>query len=371
MGMENKNAFKHWINHETVATIAHAIESEYPSFNSKEFSKIAPTLKSLELKARVLEITKELKKHLPEDYSKSSNILVGVIQKSKLKGFNLWPFSEYISQFGTDHVETSLEAMEVLTEKFTSEFAVRPFLLQHSQQVLKFLSTRTKHSNVHVRRWVSEGTRPYLPWGQKVPHIAEKPELTLALLEKLKHDEELYVRKSVANHLNDHSKKHPDLVVQTLQRWEKEASTKHKPKIEWIKRHALRTLIKKGHDGALNLMGVSGKVKIKVENLKLSKKAYHLNDKLEFSFKIESQSSKPQKLIVDYGIDFVKSNGTSATKIFKLKTMDLKPKEKITIQKAHSLKKITTMKYYPGKHHVKIQINGQIHAQAAWNFSVK
>jgi 3-methyladenine DNA glycosylase AlkC len=369
--MENKNAFKHWINHETVNTIANAIQEEYPPFNSKEFSKIAPALKSLELKARVLEITKELKKHLPEDYSKTSNILIKVIQKSNLKGFNLWPFSEYISQFGTTHVETSLKAMEVLTEKFTSEFAIRPFLLQHNKQVLEFLDSRTEHDNVHIRRWVSEGTRPYLPWGQKVPLIADQPELTLNLLNKLKHDEELYVRKSVANHLNDHSKKHPNLVVQTLQRWEKEAPEKHQSKIEWIKRHALRTLIKKGHPNALKLMGVNHKVQIKLGKIKLLKKNFKINDKLGFEFDIESQSNKAQKVIMDYGIGFVKSNGKTATKIFKLKTFMLQPKEKITVRKAHSLKKITTMKYYPGKHQIKIQINGNILSHASWNFLIQ
>ncbi len=368
--MENKNAFKHWINQDTVEIIAQSIRQHHPSFDSKEFSKIAPSLKSLELKARVLEITKALREHLPQDYQQTVKILINVIKTSDLKGFNLWPFSEYISQFGTQHFDHSLKAMEILTEKFTAEFAVRPFLLKNSDSVLKFLSTRTAHSNVHIRRWVSEGTRPYLPWGQKIPQIAQNPQLTLKLLDKLKYDDELYVRKSIANHLNDHSKLHSDLVVQTLKTWEEKAPEKQLPKINWIKRHALRTLIKKGHPKALQLMGVNNKIQINVGKITLSKKKYHVGDKLMFNFQIKSTSNKVQKLIVDYAIDFAKANGKKGMKVFKLKVLNLNPKEEITITKSHHLKKITTMRYYPGEHHLKIQINGNMVAQSAWDFQI-
>lgn len=364
--MENKNAFKHWINEDVAFNIAESIQIHYPQFDSKSFLKLAPKLKNLELKARVLEITQGLKKHLPMDYPVATKLLIKVIKNSNLKGFNLWPFSEYFSQFGTDHFEVSLQAMLPLTEKFTSEFAIRPFLLKNPSTVFGFLEQHVNHPSAHVRRWISEGTRPYLPWGAKVLQIAENPEWTLKLLEKLKYDDELYVRKSIANHLNDHSKKHPKLVIETLKRWQNEATKKHFEKIEWIKRHALRTLIKKGDAGALKLMGVDRRIDIEVGKIKLNKKFFKLGEKLDFEFEIQSSSNKPQKLIVDYGIDFMKSNGKLKTKIYKLKTLKLLPKEKIKIKKVHSLKKITTMRFYSGKHQLKIQINGKFFDDVTW-----
>lgn len=366
---ENKNAFKHWINQETVSAIAKAIAQEHSKFDVREFSKVSGKLPALELKPRVLEITKQLKAHLPEDYPKSLSILVRTIKNSELKGFTLWPFSEYISQFGLNHFDSSLEAMETLTEKFTAEFSIRPFLLKNSKNVFQFLSKRTGHSNVHVRRWISEGTRPYLPWGQKVPEVADNPELTLRLLEKLKDDDELYVRKSVANHLNDHSKKHPELVVQTLQLWENKSSQKNLDKILWIKRHALRTLIKKGHRGALKLMGVDQNVKINVGDIKLNKKNFKIGDSLDFEFEVKSTAKKSQRLIIDYAIDFLKANGKHGTKVFKLKTVMLESNQRIIIKKTHSLKMITTMKFYSGVHGLSVQINGIQVSHINWKLS--
>ena len=358
--MDKPSAFKNFINEFVVKKIATAIKNVHPEFNAQKFIKVKDRLQPLELKARVLLITKELESHLPDSYPESLKILVKAMETSELKGFELWPFSEYISQFGLDHFDESMKAMYILTQKFTSEFAVRPFLLKNHTRVLKYFSKYASDKNVHVRRWVSEGSRPLLPWGQKIPLFVMDPTHTLLLLDKLKFDEELYVRKSVANHLNDISKNHPQVVIDILRMWEKDAPVIHLEKLQWIKRHALRTLIKKGHAGALKLMGVSGKASVEVKNFSLNKKRFKLHDTLNFSLEIQSESKKTQKLIVDYGIDFIKSNGKLGRKIFKLKTFEIRPGENVALSKKHSLKPITTMKYYSGTHHLSIQINGEI-----------
>lgn len=364
--MENENAFKNMINESVAKEIAAAILKADPKFNSKKFLKLTTELKPLELKDRVKLITKHLHANLPPEYLKSLKIIVTAMEKSSLSGFSLWPFSEYISQFGLDHFDESLKAMYVLTQKFTAEFAVRPFLLKDHKKVLKQFDKWATDKNVHIRRWVSEGSRPLLPWGQKIPLFVMDPTHTLLLLDKLKFDDELYVRKSVANHLNDISKNQPQVVIEILRLWQKGASESDLVKLNWITRHALRTLIKKGHPGALKLMGVEGKADVKISELTLNKKKFKLNDSLEFSFHIKSTSKSSQKLIVDYAIDFMKANGKKGKKVFKLKTIELEGGEELFITKKHSLKPITTMKFYKGEHHLYLQVNGHILKEISW-----
>lgn len=368
--MSEESAFKNWINTDVVSLIASEIKAVAPSFNASEFSKISPQLSTLELKNRVLLITDALKVHLPQDYLKALKILVLVIKRDKLTGFTLWPLSEYIGQFGVEHFEESMKAMHLMTQKFTSEFAVRPYFLKDSKLALKFFKKFAKDPNHHVRRWASEGSRPLLPWGLRLPEFIEKPESTLEILELLKHDDELYVRKSVANHLNDISKHNPSVVLTLLSRWVKECPVEHKDKINWIKRHALRTLIKKGDPKALKLMGVSGKTEVSLSKLSLNQKTFKLNDSLVFTFKLQSKASRKQKLVIDYLIGFVKANGSVSKKAFKLKTIDLAAGDLTELKKSHSLKKITTMKYFSGTHTLSIQINGVMVQTIKWNFNI-
>ena len=358
--MENENAFKHLINENVVRKIALGIAKVDPGFKKSSFLKSIKELSPLELKARVLLITQHLKLHLDHDYPSSLKILMKVMEEEDMSGFELWPFSEYISQFGLDHFDESMKAMYQLTQRFTAEFAIRPYLQKNHRKVLKYFEKWVKDKNVHIRRWISEGTRPLLPWGQKLPLFIMDPTHTLLLLEKLKLDEELYVRKSVANHLNDISKNHPQVVIEILRMWSKDVSKSDEDKINWIKRHALRTLIKKGHPGALKLMGANENVSIKLTKFRTDKKRYELNDTLHFQIDLKSTSKQPQKLIIDYSIDFIKANGKKGKKVFKLKTAELKKDEELSIVKKHSLKPITTMKYYSGTHHLAIQVNGKI-----------
>ncbi len=355
-----ESAFKNWINPPVVRSIAQEVSRHYSSFDSKSFLKLIPPLDRLELKGRVKLITDQLYTHLPKDYVTSLKIIHKTILSEELAGFSLWPFSEYISQYGLDNFDESLTVMYDMTTKFTAEFCVRPFFNKDPKKVLKLFSKWSKDPNVHIRRWVSEGSRPLLPWGERIEIFKNDPTHTLPLLDKLKYDEEIYVRKSVANHLNDHSKNHPEFVIQTLKKWESDCPKKHTEKINWIKRHALRTLIKKGHPKALQLMGANASAKISLSLTRSSPMSLKVGDTLEFQTKITSASNKKQKLIVDYAIHFIKKNGARAPKVFKLKTFDLLPKTTVQITKRHSLKKVTTRVYNTGKHKLSIQVNGKI-----------
>jgi 3-methyladenine DNA glycosylase AlkC len=361
------NAFKNLINPSVVKKTSQVFHEIYPLFNRKRFEKISPHLSELELKQRVLLVTKALRDELPQDYLADKKILEKVLAKGRLAGFELWPISEYISQYGTEDFDASMDLMYQLTQHFTSEFAIRPFLKLNPQKTLRKLKSWVNDESVHVRRWISEGTRPLLPWGGHIQSFIAQPE-TLHLLEELKYDEELYVRKSVANHLNDIAKHHPELVIKVLGDWVKAAPEIHLNKIQWIKKHALRTLIKKGNKNALALMGVNQDSQFKVGGLKLNQKNFELGDTLEFEFWVESGSKKSERLIVDYVIGFMKSNGEVGFKVFKLKSCEMDSGGKIHFLKAHQLKKITTMKFYPGRHQLSIQVNGKILKSTSWTF---
>lgn len=356
--MDNEKAFKNLINADVVRLISHEVKKVFTRFSTEEFESIISDLFLLELKDRVLLVTKALKENLPSNYKEAIRVIKEVINNDKLSGFQLWPFSEYVSQFGLNHFEESMDLLYDLTQKFTAEFAIRAFIIQDHQKVISYLSSLVNDQNVHIRRWVSEGTRPLLPWGKKIHFLVDHPELAIGLLEKLKYDEEIYVRKSVANHLNDISKNHPELVIELLSQWLKLCPVEHLPKLEWIKKQALRTLIKKGNKKALQLMGVSGEGKIQINYFRLDKKKYKLNEKLQFYFEIESQSQVMQNIVIDYGIDFVKANGKLGRKIFKLKNVRLEAGASMKLTKIHSLKSITTMRFYSGKHQLTLQVNG-------------
>ncbi|MES2309683.1 MAG: DNA alkylation repair protein [Verrucomicrobiota bacterium] len=367
---ENESALKHQFGKSLLKRISDSFREIHPSFDHPRFHRLISTLESLEMKPRVHQIRDELQRQLPSDYKKALLLLQKAARGGKLKGFDLWPFTEFVQTYGLDHPEASLNALSEFTKLFTAEWAIRPFIKRDPQATLRFLVKCAQSENEHLRRWASEGTRPRLPWGERLHDFVQDPQPTLPILELLKFDPELYVRKSVANHLNDISKDHPLYLIVLLKRWKKEAGTEHLSKINWIIRRSLRTLIKEGHPGALQLIGVSTKTEIKITPLTLKSKILRLGDKLDFQFELQSLSSKPQKLVVDYLLHFVKSNGRTAPKVFKLKTMTLPAKEKLAIGKSYHLKKITTRDYYPGLHSLEIQVNGVIVAKQEWRLKI-
>ncbi len=375
---ENPNAFKHQLNHDLVKKMAKAITLQTKKFDSAKFIGLHKNIHTLELKARVQLISQSLAQCLPVSYPQALKIILATCQKPKLKpklkvklaGFELWPFTEFIQTYGLDHFKISMDALSKLTVLFTAEFAVRPFFVKYEKASYSYLLKQTESKNVHLRRWASEGSRPLLPWGLKLQNAVKNPKSGLQILDKLKFDQELYVRKSVANHLNDISKSRPDLVVATLNRWLKTCPKQHKKSILWIQHQALRTLIKKGHTSALKSIGYGETPRVQIPNLILNQSTFKIGEILHFKFNVQSKSLKTQNLVIDYSVHFKKSNGKNSEKVFKLKKMSLKPKENISIEKKHSLKQITTRVYYSGVHFIEIQINGKKWIKKSWSLSV-
>ena len=256
-----------------------------------------------------------------------------------------------------------MHALYEMTQRLSSEWAIRVFLEKYPDKSLAVLKKWAKDKSPHVRRLVSEGTRPLLPWGKRLNHFKENPQITIELLNLLQNDSSEYVRRSVANHLNDHAKYHPDLVVKTLNSWKKNHPGKN---MDRLIKHATRTLVKNGHQGALEIIGFKKGAKINIEGFMIDKEI-KIGSHLNFSFNIISTDKKNQKILIDYVIYFKKSDGSLSPKVFKLTSKELKKDEKISITKKHSFKIITTRSYYPGLHKISIQVNGEERASKEFN----
>ncbi|MFN7134694.1 MAG: DNA alkylation repair protein, partial [Myxococcales bacterium] len=254
--------FKNLLDAHAAARIAAALSRSWPGFPRSRFlADIEQALAPLELKQRMLLLASRLQDALPQAPVKSFGILCDAVQQDPddevgVSSFLVWPFTRYVAQNGLPHFDASMAALHRLTQAFTAEFDVRPFLVHHEARTLRQLAKWTEDDSEHVRRLVSEGSRPLLPWGERLPAFVAAPEKTWPLLEALRRDPSKYVQKSVANHLNDHTKHHGDWVVEGLRRWHGEA--RKPPSLDWIIRHGLRTLVKRGHPGALALLGVAG-----------------------------------------------------------------------------------------------------------------
>ncbi|NJN55833.1 MAG: hypothetical protein HC804_14460 [Anaerolineae bacterium] len=266
---------------------------------------------------------------------------------------------QFVELYGLEHFEIAMQGMCEITKRHTAEFAIRPYLIRYPERTLAVLHGWTEHENPHVRRLVSEGTRPRLPWGMRLHQFIADPRPTLALLEKLKDDPSDYVRRSVANHLNDITKDNPELALQTLARWQENRT----PERQWITRHALRSMVKAGDPAALQLLGYAP-AQVSVPQLTLTPTTLAFGDTLEITFTLQSECDEAQELVVDYVVHFVKANGRPTPKVFKLRNVSLHGRQSLPLRKQHTFKPITTRRYYPGLHRVEIQVNGSTLAGA-------
>jgi 3-methyladenine DNA glycosylase AlkC len=264
------------------------------------------------------------------------------------------PHVLYVAQHGLDHFEQALDLQYELTRRFSAEYSIRAYLERHPEATLARLRVWAADPDVHVRRLVSEGTRPRLPWAPRLRSFQKDPQPVLDLLELLKDDPELYVRRSVANNLNDIGKDHPAVLFETCRRWSIDASEDR----HWLIRHALRSAVKRGEPGALKVLGYSRAPKIRIDAVKITPRRAAIGQKVEFSFDLGSTARSRQDLLVDYRVFFVKAGGGTSPKVFKLSTIALAPGETVRLTGRLSLRQMTTRKHYPGKHAVEIIVNG-------------
>lgn len=336
------------------------VEGAYPSFNRKHFLDLIYDEEwgGRELKQRIRHVANALTQTLPTPYEKAIDVLKAVAPKCR--GFEYLFLPEFVEINGLEQFQISISALEVFTRSSSAEFAVRPFLLKYPDRMMAQMLEWSKHDDEHLRRLASEGCRPRLPWGIGLQMYKINPAPILPILDALKTDPSEYVRKSVANNLNDISKDHPRLVLELAREW-----YGHHPHTDWIVRHACRTLLKQGHPEALDLFGLGNFANIETQHLVVLTPELVIGEDLRFAFELLNASSNSCKLRLEYEIGHVRKNGSLSLKRFRLSEKDYSP-GRYAFTKKHSFKPITTRVYYPGQHQLNIIVNGRVSASASF-----
>ena len=351
-------------NRETVNRLAMDFDAA-GVFKAQPFvDQVMAGLAPLELKARIAWIAEVLADHLPSDFPAAAQAIQAglpapldpTLTDDDFGHFIHAPLGVYVENHGIEgHSSTSLDLLAEITKRFSMEFSIRAFLNAHEKETLERMQDWAVDPNYHVRRLVSEGTRPKLPWGQSVGLTQDQ---TLPLLDKLHSDPTRYVVRSVANHLNDVTKFAPDLVLERLAGW-KDTGKQTSPELQWMTKHALRTLVKTGHAGAMVQLGYRPDAEVSVSDFAITPDMLNIGDAAEVTCTLTAPDTTP--LIVDYVIDYVKANGSTAPKVSKFKVLDLKPGKPTALKKKHVFKgDATTFKLYAGAHQIHLQINGTI-----------
>jgi 3-methyladenine DNA glycosylase AlkC len=358
-------ALKDSVDASVVAELADRFGAVDAGFDVDGFTAraVAP-LADLELKGRVEHIARTLwHTTSAEDGAARMAVLVDVARaEPPVEGWAAWPLAAVVELFGLDHLPEALAALEPVTKRMSCEFAVRPLLRQHFEPTYARLVELTEHDDDRVRRLPSEGTRPLLPWAPRVPQLLADPMPGLALLERLRHDESETVRRSVANHLNDVSRAHPGLVVETTARWLDEPETDRR-----MIAHGLRTLVKAGDPAALAVLGFSTDPQVEVERFEVGPAIVEMGDHLALAADLRSTGDAPQRLVIDFVVHHVNASGETSPKVFKWTTADLAPGERRTFAKRRLIRQASTRTYRSGTHRVELQVGGTVVASGAFD----
>jgi 3-methyladenine DNA glycosylase AlkC len=356
--------FKDYLNPQSVGAVADALHGQDSTFDREAFMArvFDAGWTGRELKARVRHITTALGELLPADYQAALSLLSQALPHVGDHGLVKLVFPDYVEVYGLDDWEASVTALEEFTQHISAEFAIRPFIVRYPERTMAQMLTWTGHPSADVRRLASEGCRPRLPWGSRLPGLMADPSPILPILEQLKNDESESVRKSVANNLNEIAKDHPDVVLDLLGEWQAESTEN----VRWITGHALRTLVKQGHPRALALLGYGTGEAVAVHNLAVEPEAIDLGGAVTLSFDVESLSDEAQKLMVDYVVYHRKANGKLSPKVFKLTKRTIGPGETLHVERNHSFAPVTTRTYYPGEHAIEPKINGKLFGRVAF-----
>ncbi|OED48675.1 hypothetical protein AB838_09120 [Rhodobacteraceae bacterium (ex Bugula neritina AB1)] len=356
-------------NREKVHYLAELFATADSRFDAAGFeAQVMADLPALELKQRMTLIADVLADHLPDALPEAAPILLRALppplDPSKTDDdfgdFIFAPLGEFVAAKGVHaHPQLSLDLLEEITQRFSMEWAIRPFLNRWPEDVLARMQDWVGHSSYHVRRLVSEGTRPRLPWGEAVGLSLDQP---LPLLDRLHSDGARYVTRSIANHLNDIAKKDPDLVMDRLEAWQT-AGAQSAKELAWMTSHALRGLVKAGHPRAMKMLGYDPDLELEAAVVVKSEKV-RIGDALEFATHLKGQAGSP--VLVDYILHFQRPGGKVSAKVFKLKQTKISGKL-LTLDKRHKLKgNASTFKLVPGPHRMELMVNGKVRAEAVF-----
>jgi len=363
-------AFKEFINQGLIEEMASHLEKAGRDFDGRVFRKQALAgLGGLELKERVRQLSVALEAALPDEFGRAVEIMEAALapaatgdEPSELRsgsaglaGWAIWPMTEFVARCGLDEVKRSMQALREFTQRFSSEFAVRPFLEQDPEGTLEILGSWLEDESPHVRRWLSEGTRPRLPWGMRLDCFIKDPKACWPLLRALHDDPSEYVRRSVANHLNDISKDHPDLAVKYCGELMERGAKTTGPLVK----HALRSLVKQGHAGALALLGFGGAKSLACEQFDVAPRRLKIGEVTEMKVVLRNGGKTAAKLVVDYAVHYLRANGAHSRKVFKGANLELGAGENRRLTLRHRFKDVTVRRHYAGKQGLELLVNGR------------
>lgn len=337
---------------DSLETFARELKRYYPDFDPSRFLSLVfeDTWPSLELKQRMRHTTRCLHQTLPSDF----NTAIAILKQAapRITGFEAMTLHDYVELYGQEDLEASLQAIRYFNPFASGEFAIRPFLLQHPEPTMDFMLDCANDADEKNRRFASEGCRPRLPWAMALPAFKADPSPILPILEKLKDDESEFVRKSVANNLNDISKDHPDLVLDVCESWKDQS-----PRTDWIIKRACRTLLKAGNVRAMRLFGFGDPVNLSIEQLSFNVSRLRIGEDLVFSFDLLVKEPQPCKVRLEYSVDYVKASGKRSIKMFQISENTYNPGT-VSITRKQTFQDMSTRKHVPGPHEIAIVVNG-------------
>jgi len=364
--MAETYALKNYINRDSIRTLGKQMRTAWPDFPLERFVRAScRNLGPLEFTQRTRHVAEALRKSLPDDIPDALTIIrnglpdeLPDVDGMFSEHFWLWPLSDFVRDFATDHWDETIETCYWLTRCFTSEFAIRPQLERHPEKTLAVLQDWTSDESQHVRRLCSEGTRPRLPWASR---LALPRDQVLPILEALNRDPSKFVQKSVANHLNDLGKDDPAWLLRTMKKWSKADD----PRTNWIIRYALRSLIKAGDETALSILGY-GPAKLKEVALSVSPCKVAIGESVTAHLQLSPSGRRPQNLLIDWVTHYARPTGRASSKVFKGKEVVLPAGETFEWEKSFPMKPRSTRSLHAGQHCLEVQINGKVVAEASF-----
>jgi 3-methyladenine DNA glycosylase AlkC len=345
-------ALKHLYSQDVIKRLAKIVHAYNPQNSEKKIIALIFDMnwEDRELKSRMSHISDVLHQSLTQNYKKDIEFLIKIAPE--FSGFEGMFIPHYIECFGLENWDISIKAIEHTTEYASAEFAVRKFILRDKERMMQKMLSWSKHKNHHLRRLSSEGCRPRLPWACALPEFKQDPRLIIPILDQLKNDTSLYVRKSVANNINDISKDNPNLVLDLIRLWKGNSAEQ-----DWVLKHGARTLLKRSDKSTLRLFGNEQPKHIEIDFFEIDE-SVKIGEELDFKFSLKSKKELG-KLRLEYKIGFLKASGKTSYKVFKISEGNYTTNS-LTILKHHHFKQLTTRKHYPGQHEIIILVNGVV-----------